>query len=264
MREIINLKCILKIQVVKIVTDNNNIFIKIIEFCKHFSLHPTTINKKFSISFEKYDKETIFLLIFLYLAYFIGTSYVYISTSNIFPNHIKSILIFSLCLGIPVLYYKNCSFGLDTYPTELIKNDNDSKILALISSFLIFLSGMYNYIIFHQQNYNELILISTLSIISYFVYTIIYCKIDKFLIYSLEKHHKKNKNFIQQLQNQEFNSKFKMQRKLGFYIFIILGIVGLYLYFFSDIPKQIHDFWNYYFIFVFVSLCIWRKFLEKT
>lgn len=38
-------------------------------------------------------------------------------------------------------------------------------------------------------------------------------------------------SMVKKLQNQEFDPKFKMQRKIGFYVFIILGIIGLYFYF---------------------------------
>ncbi len=61
-------------------------------------------------------------------------------------------------------------------------------------------------------------------------------------------------SMVKKLQNQEFDPKFKMQRKIGFYVFIILGIIGFYFYFFSDIPKQIHDFGNYYCICLFMYL----------
>ncbi|MGN0014972.1 MAG: hypothetical protein ACI37T_06085 [Candidatus Gastranaerophilaceae bacterium] len=187
----------------------------------------------------------------------------YISTSKIFYNHILSILLFSLCLSVSVLYYKNFSFSNDDYPLELRKNDNDSKILAFISSFLIFLSGVYNYIVFHQQNYNELIILSVLSILGYFVYVVIYYYIDKFFIYSLEKHHRENEIFIKAIQKQEINEKFKKQRKIGFIIFVLFCVVGLYFKFFSNIPNQIHDFWDYYCILGFVYFLIWIKLLKK-
>lgn len=40
-------------------------------------------------------------------------------------------------------------------------------------------------------------------------------------------------SIVKKLQNQEFDLKFKMQRKIEFYVFIILGIIGLYFYFFQ-------------------------------
>lgn len=217
----------------------------------------------FSISFEKYDKETIFLLIFLYLMYFIVTSYVYISTLSIFPNYIKSILIFSLCFGISFLYYKNWHFCSDNNSTNFRKNKNCSKVLAIISSFLIFLSGVYNYIIFQQQNYNELILMSALSILCYFVYTIIYCLFDRILIHLLKKSHKKNINFVQQIQNRLFDSKYKKHLKIRLCVFIILVIVGIYLYKTNQIPKFENEFENYYYILIFVCIWILAKFLEE-
>lgn len=219
---------------------------------------------KFFISMREYDKETLTSMLLLYFTYFIGTSFLYISTSKIFYNHILSILLFSLCLSVSVLYYKNFSFSNDDYSLELRKNDNDSKILALISSCLIFLSGVYNYIIFHQQSYNEIILLTVLSVICYFVYTVVYCNIDKFFIYSLEKQHRENEIFIKRLQKQEFNEKFKKQRKIGLVLFVLLGVVGLYFKFFSNIPNQVHDFWDYYYILMFVYLCIWIKLLKKN
>lgn len=220
-------------------------------------------SNNFFISLREYDKKTLTSLLLQYFTYFIGTSFLYISTSKIFYNHILSILLFSLCLSVSVLYYKNFSFSNDDYPLELRKNDNDSKILALISSFLIFLSGVYNYIIFHQQNYNELILISILSVLCYFIYTVVYCNIDKFFIYSLEKQHRENEIFIKRLQKQEFNEKFKKQRKIGLVLFVLLGVVGLYFKFFSNIPNQVNDFWDYYGILGFVYCLIWIKLLKK-
>ena len=217
----------------------------------------------FSISFREYDKKTLISLTVLYLAYFIGTSFVYISTLKIFNNHIISILIFSLCFSVSVLYYKNFSYNIFNYPLELRKNDNDSKILALVSSFLIFLSGTYNFIVFHQQSYNEIVILTILSFICYFAFTFIYCNVDKFLILSLEKRHRENKIFIEQIESNKLNSKVKRIGKIGLIIVIILCLLTIYLKFFSDITTQIHNFWDYYNFIVFFCILIFIKILKK-
>lgn len=212
---------------------------------------------------EEYDKETIFLLIFLYLLYFIGTSYVYISTLSIFPNHIKSLITFSLCFGVSVLYYKNRNLCSDNNPTKHRKINNSPKILALISSFLIFLSGVYNYIFFHQQSYNELVMLTILSFICYFVFTFIYCNVDKFLIRTFEKRQGDNKIFIEQIERNELNSNVKRIGKTGLIIVIILCLLTIYLKFFSDITTQIHNFWDYYKLIICCCILIFIKIFKR-
>ena len=202
-------------------------------------------------------------IFFMGLVYFIGTAYTYVSTADVFQNHILSIIMFSFFLGFPFFYCKNLCFGYENYILELNKKQNDCKILALVSSVLIALSGIYNYIIFQQQNYDELIKLLLLSVVCYFVYSFIFTYVDKFYTPPLEKQQKNEIIFEQIMQTKNVPPELKRLSRIVLSIVLFLGFLTIFFKYFSNIPSEITDFWDYYKIFIFICFLILVKFTRK-